>query len=131
MEDPAGYRMPPDCWDEIQKVSNREYTCGFLKGEEEGSICLDEERPNPRSTLAGVIKDQGKDGWVSIHVRARIMIGDTIEQMGTTFPNSVFPLSDMKTPDEEECQEAHEGDHVRVRLPGPAEPGDLLRKRIA
>ena len=131
MEDPAGYQLPPDCWDEIQKVSNREYTSGFLKGEEEGSICLDEERPNPRSTLAGVIKGRGQDGWVSVDVRARIMVGDTLEQMGTTFPNPVFPLSDMKTLDEEECREAHEGDHIRVRLPAPAEPGDLLRKRIA
>ncbi len=59
------------------------------------------------------------------------MIGDTLEQMGASFPNPVFPLSDMKTLDEEECREAHEGDHVRVRLPARAEPGDLLRKRIA
>jgi hypothetical protein len=46
-------------------------------------------------------------------------------------PNPVFPLSDMKTLDKEECREAHEGDHVQVRLPARAEPGDLLRKRIA
>ena len=130
MEDPAGYRLPPDCWDEIQKVSNRDYTSGFLKQEEDSSICLNEERPNPRSTLAGVIKDRGQDGWVSVDVRGRIGIGDTLEQMGACFPNPVFPLSDLKTEDEEECPEAHEGDRVRIRLPAPAEPGDLLRKRI-
>ena len=130
MEDPAGYRLPPDCWDEIQKVSNREYTSGFLTGEEEASICLDEERPSPRSTLAGIIRGRGQDGWVLVDVRARIMLGDTLEQMGTTFPNPVFPLSDLRTQDEEECPEAHEGEQVRIRLPAPAEPGDLLRKRI-
>jgi putative protease len=130
LEDPAGYRLPPECWEEIQMVSNRDYTSGFLKAEEETSICLDEERPNRRSTLAGVVRERGPDGWVSIAVRARITIGDTLEQIGTTFPNPEFPLSHMKTLDEEECREAHEGEHVRVRLPARAEPGDLLRKRI-
>jgi putative protease len=130
MEDPAGYRLPPDCWEEIQKVSNREYTSGFLTGEEEGSICLDEERPTPRSSLAGVIRRRDEDGWVSIEVRARIKIGDTLEQMGTAFPNPVFPLSHMKTLEEDEFTEAHEGDLVRIRLPTRAEPGDLLRKRL-
>lgn len=58
------------------------------------------------------------------------MIGDTLEQMGPSFPNPVFCLSEMETLDRGECREAHEGDRVRVRLPGRAEPGDLLRKRL-
>ena len=131
LEAPDDYQLPPDCWEEIQKVSNREYTSGFLEGAAMGSICLDENRPNQRSTLAGVIRDSGKNGWASIEVRSRLLVGDTLEQMGPAFPNPVFSLSAMKTLDEEECREAHEGDQVRVRLPCRAEPGDLLRKRIA
>ncbi len=131
LEDPAGYELPPDCWEEILKVSNREYTSGFLKGKEELTICVDEEHSYRRSTLAGVIKDRGTDGWVCIDVRGRLLIGDTLEHMGAAFPNPVFPLSDMKTLDEQDCREAHASDHVWVRLPSPAEPGDLLRKRLA
>jgi putative protease len=130
LEDPAEYRLPPFCWEEIRAVSNREYTTGFLRAEKEGSICLHEERPIQRSTLAGIIREGGQDGWVSLEVRARIAIGDTLEQMGPSFPNPLFTLSAMKTLDDEECPEAHEGDHVRVRVPGRAEPGDLLRKRL-
>jgi hypothetical protein len=59
------------------------------------------------------------------------MVGDTLEQLGEFFPNPVFSLSAMKTLEDGECLEAHEGDHVRVRLPAQAKPGDLLRKRIS
>jgi hypothetical protein len=58
------------------------------------------------------------------------MVGDTLEQLGESFPNPVFSLSAMKTPEDGECLEAHEGDQVRVRLPTLAQSGDLLRKRV-
>ncbi len=130
LEGPDDYELPPDCWEEIRKVSNREYTSGFFQGAEASSICLDEERPSRRSTLAGVIRDSGEDGWASIEVRSRLQVGDTLEQMGPAFPNPVFSLSAMKTPDGEACLEAHEGNRIRVRLPARAEPGDLVRKRL-
>jgi putative protease len=131
LEDPTGYQLPAVCWEEILKVSNREYTSGFLNGQGESSICLEQERPNQPSTLAGVIRDPGEDGWAYVDVRSRILLGDTLEQIGETFPNPVFPLSAMKTPEDEECREAHEGDQVRLRLPTRARPGDLLRKMIS
>lgn len=129
-EEPADYRLPSVCREEIRKVSNREYTTGFLTGGEEASICLEEEKSEQKTTLAGVVRGRGRDGWVSVDVRASISMGDTLEQMGRSFPNPVFPLSAMKTLCEDECPEAHEGDRVWLRLSGPAEPGDLIRKRL-
>jgi len=131
LEDPIGYQLPAVCWEEIRKVSNRDYTSGFLNGQGESSICLEQEQPNRPSTLAGVIRHPGEEGWACVDVRSRIVIGDTLEQLGESFPNPVFPLSAMKTAEDTECREAHEGDHVRLRLPSQARPGDLLRKMIS
>jgi putative protease len=130
LADPDGYELPPVCWEEIQKVSNREYTSGFLNGGKEASVCVERERPRQQTTLAGVILDQREDGWVCVDVRARIMRGDTLERLGASFPNPVFSLSAMKTLEKEECREAHEGDRVWVQLPTPGQSGDLLRKRL-
>jgi putative protease len=130
MEDPAGYRLPPSCWEEIHRVSNRAYTTGFLNGRAEAPLCLDEERRVQQSTLAGVIRGNGQENWVSIEVRAKIRVGDTLEHMGPSFPNPVFALCSMRAADQRECLEAHEGDRVWVRMPAGAEAGDLLRKRI-
>jgi putative protease len=130
LEDPAAYRLPAVCWEEIHKVSNREYTTGFLNGEGDSSFCMERERPRPSCTLAGVIRDPGRDGWAAVEVRSRLAVGDTLEQLGVSFPNPVFCLSAMKTEEEGPCREAHEGDRVWVQLPARAATGDLLRKRI-
>lgn len=130
-ENPADYELPEVCWEEIRKVSNRDYTSGFLNGEEDSSIFLGEDRPNQTCTLAGVILDRGEDGWAHVEIRGRIMVGDTLEQMGESLPNPIFSLSAMKTLEHAECREAHEGDRVKVQLPARARPGDLLRKRLA
>ncbi len=130
LEDPKSYELPPECREEILQVSNREYTSGFLKDREEPSICVDEEHALRRSSLAGVIEGGGKEGWFPVDVRGRLVIGDTLEQMGAGYPNPVFRLEHMKTLEDLECREAHAGDRVRIRLPAPAEPGDLVRKRM-
>jgi hypothetical protein len=77
-----------------------------------------------------VIRGNGQENWVSIEVRAKIRVGDTLEHMGPSFPNPVFALCSMRAADQRECLEAHEGDRVWVRMPAGAEAGDLLRKRI-
>ena len=129
LEAPDQYRLSNDCLRELEKISHREYTTGFLLGEEGETICDGKDRSAQLHPPAGLIKEQIDDQWFEIEVLGPIKKGDSLERIGRGYPNPVFTIKAMKTAEGHDCPEAHGGTRISMYIPVKACPGDLLRNK--
>ena len=125
----AGRPFNPELITELEGLSNRGYTAGFLERRpahdyqnyETGSSMAQ------RSQFVAEVKSLGDDGWAEVETKNRFAVGDLLEVVHPS-GNRTLRLTAMKNLDGEPVTEAL-GSPLRVRIPldGPAQGALLAR----
>jgi putative protease len=126
--DPDSYRFHGAWLDELSKISHRGYTTGFLLGPPRD---LDHEyhsRYTRTHDFVGIVEEAGADGVLTIGVRNRLEIGETLEFIGRGMLASTLVLEAMEDETGGSLPVAHPNSRVRIRTTFPAEKFDLIRR---
>jgi len=130
-EDPGGYRMQAEWFDELGKISHRGYTTGFLFGPP-GEDDREYDSSYLRShEFVGLVSDVGEDGEIVVEVRNRIRSGDELEFIGRDMSSHRLTMSEMTVEGREHdglVEVAHPNQRIRLRVPFPVERLDMLRR---
>ena len=119
--------------DELEKVSHRPYTTGFLFGRPEDNAV--------NNTSSGYIKPYDFVGVVkafdattqiaTIEQRNKISVGDTIQFFGTNYKEYDYVVDEMFDEHYQAIDTApHAQQIIQLKLPFAVEPMDLIRKKI-
>lgn len=68
---------------ELEKTSHRKFTTGFYFGDEHKTN-TESSQPVQDSVFVGIVKEDAKDGYVSVEIRNRFKIGDVVEVLSPT-----------------------------------------------
>ncbi len=127
MKDPDSYNPPKWITDEVNKVSHREYSCGFFFGQPENSQNT-RDGGYIRSCDVAAIVEGCADGYISVVQRNRFFKGDRLE---VVLPNTepfeleAFEIIDKNGDPVEAANKAAEPYKLRSELELPA--GTILR----
>jgi len=128
-DNPHTYSTDPAWFDELARISHRDYCTGFYFGEpRETSINYYNATPETVRTFVGkIIQDMG-DGWYIVQVRNRIFKGDTvhlIQRQGSLVPQKINEIVGEKYI---YLDSVHANDYVMLRLDLQGfKPGDLIQ----
>jgi putative protease len=126
--DPDSYRFRGEWLEELTKISHRGYTTGFLLGPPRD---LDHEyhsRYTRTHDFVGIVEEARADGALTIGVRNRLEVGDTLEFIGRGMLANTLVLEVMEDEAGRPLAVAHPNSRVRLRTPFPAEQYDLIRR---
>lgn len=131
LNDPGAFRVEAGLWDELGKVSNRDYTTGFFSGRPgvraQGAVESIYKRPY---TFIGVVRGyDSHTGLLEVEQRNRFAIGDVIEVMIPGEENFTFKVKRMLN---EEFQPIDAAPHPRQKVylsPGRELPEFSLLRR--
>lgn len=126
-DDPEGYRCRPEWFEELCKISHRGYTTGFLLGPPKD---LDHEyhsRYTRSHEFVGIVEETVPDA-VTIGVRNRLELGDSLEFIGRNMTSLRHELREMTSEAGDPLQTAHPNQRIRLRLPFPVARYDLIRR---
>jgi U32 family peptidase len=127
--DPAGYSLDPVWLDELQTVSNRGYTTGFLFGPPQEVGQEYDCRYHRHYDIVGLVEEVMADGSARVAVRNRMVLNETLEAIGPQPGCHRFTLSDMTdTVTGTPLTGANPNSTVQLRLPYQAAPLDILRR---
>jgi len=128
-ENPETYAVKEAWLEELKKISHRGYTSGFLfgvPGQEDHEYQTGYLRSHE---FVGVVSELESDGSVIIEVRNRINAGDELEFIGRGMASQHFSLSGMTSEaNDYPLTVAHPNQRIRLRVPFPVEPLDLIRR---
>ena len=119
--------------DDLEKVSHRPYTTGFLFGRPEDNAV------NNTSTgyikpydFVGVVKSYDPDSKTAvIEQRNKISVGDTIQFFGTKYKEYDYTVEQMFDENNQSIDAApHAQQIIQLKLPFEVAPMDLIRKKI-
>ncbi|MDO4281121.1 MAG: U32 family peptidase [Peptococcaceae bacterium] len=119
--------------DELEKVSHRPYTTGFLFGRPEDNAVNHASGGYIKPyDFVGIVKDyDAETGIVTIEQRNKIAVGDTIQFFGRTYREYDHQISAMTDEDGLAIDAApHAQQIIHMPLPFAVEPMDLIRKKI-
>ena len=108
---------------ELRTISHRPYDTGFLLGRPQ--FPGDDALKQTRELAARVLEWEG--GEALVQMKNKLIVGDALELLT---PEGVFPftLTEIRTEVGERVPECGRPDSIlRIPLPHPAQPGDLLR----
>ncbi len=124
----AGRPFNPELVTELEGLSNRGYTAGFLERRPANDYQNYEtgSSENQRSQFVGEVKAV-QDGWAEVETKNRFAVGDTLEIIHPS-GNRTLRLEQMRSLEGEALQVAP-GSPLRVRIPleNPAEGALLAR----
>lgn len=127
--DPAGWRCDPLWLQELETVSHRPYSTGFLFEGEGAEVHPADSRYRQSHLFVGVVLDDGgPDGWL-VEGRNRFAVGDEVELIGPTMRQATFRLSGARSEAGETLAVIQPNARVRLDLPADSRAGDLLRLR--
>lgn len=130
-QDPQGYKPDPAWYEEIRKVSHRDYTSGFLFGKPKGKDHNYETSSYLRTyDFVGLVLDYDpRQKIATVEQRNNFRVGDELEFTGPRTPLFTQRLAAMT---DEEGQQLEVAPHPRqiVRMPveHPVEKWDLVRR---
>ena len=130
--DPDNYRPDPDWFEEIEKVSHRQYSTGFFLGDK-GEEILDYARYEKTHDFVGLVR--GYDpvkGLVEVEVRNRLSTAEPIEILspdGLVKDYYIQGMLDLKeyTP----INVSHAGFRIGIPSKEPWPEFAILRRRVA
>ena len=126
----AGRPFNPALITELEGLSNRGYTPGFLERRPANDYQNYEtgSSESQRSQFVGEVKSV-QDGWAEVETKNRFSVGDRLEIVHPS-GNRTVQLTQMRSRDGEALQVAS-GNPLRVRIPieGPAE-GALIARLV-
>ena len=125
----AGRPFNPELITELEGLSNRGYTAGFLERRPANDYQNYETGSSvaQRSQFVAEVKSIGADGWAEVETKNRFAVGDLIEVIHPS-GNRTLRLTEMKNLDGEPIAHA-QGNPLRVRIPvgAPAEGALIAR----
>ncbi len=132
-EDPAGYRLDPELYDEVCKVSHRHFTTGFFYGDPKDSAqnYTSSSYIKEYSFIGKVLTYDKNTGLAVVEQRNKMEKGDVIELFGPgkdQFSQVLTEMYDNET-GEQICSAPHAQQVIRIRLDHDAAAGWLLRKK--
>lgn len=122
------YRFRPEWLEELCKISHRGYTTGFLLDQPRDVAQEYHSRYIRSHDVVGVVESVEPDGTAIVGVRNRIASGELLELIGPQMKSAAFPLDAMQTIDGAPLAAANPNQRVRIPVPLPAEPLDLIRR---
>lgn len=130
-EDPQGYRMRQEWFDELGKISHRGYTSGFLFGAPGGEDHEYRTGYLRSHEFVGLVSEVREDGEVVLEVRNRIRSGDQVEFIGRGMSSHRLSMTGMvvegKEPDGP-VEVAHPNQRIVLRVEFPVERLDMVRR---
>jgi U32 family peptidase len=127
-ESPDHFRPDPRWLEELRTVSHRGYTTGFLFGAPREVGQEYDSRYLRHYDIVGLVEGIAPDGSAVVGVRNRCSAGDTLELYSPAGPSTRFPLQGITDAAGTPVAVAHPNSTIRVRLPVPAAPLDILRR---
>jgi putative protease len=125
--DPAGWRCDPLWLQELETVSHRPYSTGFLFERDGAEVHPADSRYRQSHLFVGVVLDDGgPDGWL-VEGRNRFAVGDEVELIGPTMRQATFRLTGARRETGETLAVIQPNARVRLDLPAGSRAGDLLR----
>nr|MBP7302443.1 U32 family peptidase C-terminal domain-containing protein [Brachymonas sp.] len=127
----AGRPFNPELITELEGLSNRGYTAGFLERRPANTYQNYEtgSSQTQRSQFVGeVSKTEARDGWLQVEVKNRFAVGDRIEIIHPT-GNQIVTLQAMRNADGQNIQIAN-GSPLKVWLPLEARHAGALLARM-
>ncbi|MCW2278035.1 U32 family peptidase C-terminal domain-containing protein [Heliophilum fasciatum] len=121
-------RISPEWWDELTKISHRQYTTGFLYGRPGQDTEKTEQR---EYDFVGLVQDYNPvTKQATIEVRNRIVSGDLLEIVGPSNPPFLLIAHEMVDQETGEVIEKAPRPHQRIQLKvrRPVQPFDLVRR---
>lgn len=118
---------------ELEKVSHRPYTTGFLFGRPEDNAVNNASAGYIKPyDFVGVVRDfDPASGVATIEQRNKISVGDTIQFFGTDYREYDFTICAMQDENGASIDSApHAQQIVKTQLPFSVQPMDLIRKKI-
>lgn len=128
VKDPSSYQLDGVWMQELQKISHRQYTEGFIHDEEEKE-CL----PNyiRDSDFVGVVKGASlKDKLVFIDVKNRIYNGEELEVIKPSGKSSRIILKDMRRIGDNEILKAAHANYSIYIVSEPLPEYSILRRLV-
>jgi len=131
----SGKKYDPKLMTELEKIANRGYSPGFLKGTlNENDIHYDENEPVQTHKFVGVIRDirehkSLKKDLYEVEIRNRVEKGDSIEIMTPegVKKSKILGIYDLKKPEEIEVAHGGAGNKF-IELKDTLQKGAFLRK---
>lgn len=119
--------------DELEKVSHRPYTTGFLFGRPEDNAVNNASAGYIKPyDFVGVVRAYDKaSGVATIEQRNKISVGDTIQFFGTDYKEYDYTVASMCDENGNSIESApHAQQIIKLTLPFTVAPMDLIRKKI-
>ncbi len=130
-KNPQEYSFDPAWYEEITKVSHRDYTEGFLFGKPQSKDHNYETSSYLRSyDFVGLVLDyDGETGIATIEQRNNFRLGDELEFTGPETPRFTQQLTSMRNDAEESIEVApHPRQIVEIPVSQRVRPWDLVRR---
>jgi U32 family peptidase len=129
----AGREFDPGLLEELQRVSNRGYIPGFMKGfPGKDNVYFEKQAPDAMCKFVGVVREVGsfgEDDLYRIQVRNKVEVGQEIEVVTPGGENVRVVISEMQNLEKGQVDVAHGGDKdVYFRLEKGVPEMALLRK---
>jgi len=131
MDNPGGFAVDPGWLEELGKVSNRDYTTGFLSGDGMLSGHGDVEGIYSRScAFVGMVREYDhKRQLIGVEQRNRFFRGETLEVLCPTGPNRELRVEELFDEGGSPIDSApHPCQRVYIPSPYPLEEYSLLRR---
>lgn len=131
--DPEHYVYDEKLFEEIQKVSHRDFTTGFYFGEAKDTRGISNSTTYIRDyDFVGVVLDYDEENKrVTIEQRNRLFEGDEVEIFGPGKDYFLWTIEDMRDEDGEPIEVANKARQIfTARLDRAVEAKDMIRKKI-
>jgi len=132
--DPDNYRPDPEWFEEIEKVSHRQYSTGFFLGDK-GEEILDYARYEKSHDFVGLVDGyDDQRGLVTVTVRNRLRLSEPVEVLSPNglvkdyYIPGMFNLKERKEP--EPVDVSHAGFRVGIPSDKPWPEYAILRRKV-
>ncbi|MCL6447014.1 MAG: DUF3656 domain-containing protein [Armatimonadetes bacterium] len=122
---PEKFFVAPEEAKDLAQIFNREFTAGYLFGQQ-GKLLMSYKRPNNRGVFLGRVRCR-ENGWLQITLEDGLNVGDGLEVWVTEGGRDGFEVGEIFV-DGKKVPSARPGQTVRLAYRGPARPGDRVFK---
>ena len=125
------YQFDETWWDELKRVSHRDYTTGFFLGRND--MEMQEQKSGgyiQSDVFLGIVREVADDGHVIVEARNKIVPGDRVEWIGpgmTTFHGSIGQIRNLEGA---LLSSSKPQQSVRLFVDHPVAVNFLLRKKV-
>lgn len=128
LENPADWQCQPSWLEELESVSHRPYSTGFLLGKADPQLQPDHGGYIRRCDFVGEVSRMETDGRGLVVGRNRFFPGETLELIGPGMRQTSFEVPAPTTEEGTPLSVVQPNARVLLPLPAGAQEGDLLRR---